>query len=138
MGLGATIVMGLFMDRIRRPQVVLAALFLLQCIGYLLLIRLSGSFLPALYTVVSGLSNVTVIYTIGVLRPYLFGREHIGAVSGALSVITLVGSALGPLPYGAAYDRFGGYSEILWVSAALPAVAAALALLIRRPVVGRH
>lgn len=132
-GLGATVLMGLFMDRIRRPQIVLAFLLATQCISYFLLIRLSGDALPYIYAVISGTAGATIIYTIGVLRPFLFGREHIGAVAGIMSVITLIGSALGPLPYGAAFDFFGGYREILMISATLPAAAAVAALMIRRP-----
>ena len=37
--------------------------------------------------------------------------------------------------YGAAFDFFGGYTEILMASAFLPAAAAVAALLIRRPAV---
>ena len=132
-GLGAMVLMGLFMDRIRRPQIVLALLMAVQCLSYVLLIRLSGNVLPYFYTVISGISGATIIYTIRVLRPFLFGREHIGAVAGIMSVITMVGSALGPLPYGAAFDFFGGYREILLISATLPAAAAVAALMIRRP-----
>lgn len=132
-GLGATVLMGLLMDRIRRPQIVLALLLAVQCVSYVLLIRLSGDVLPYFYAVISGTAGATIIYTIGVLRPFLFGREHIGAVAGIMSVITLIGSALGPLPFGAAFDFFGGYREILVISTTLPVAAAVAALMIRRP-----
>ena len=111
-----------------------ALLLVVQCVSYVLLIQLSGDVLPYFYTVVSGITGATVIYTIGVLRPFLFGREHIGAVTGIMSVITLIGSALGPLPFGAAFDFFGGYREILVISVTLPAAAAVAAVMIRRPV----
>lgn len=133
LGLGATVLMGLFMDRVKRPHVVLAVLSAVQCVGYLMLVSLSGTVLPYVYAVIAGVSSSTIIYTVGVMRPFLFGREHIGAVAGIMSVITVVGSALGPLPYGAAYDHFGGYTEILLLSALLPAAAAVAAVLIRHP-----
>jgi cyanate permease len=133
LGLGATIFLGLAIDRIKRPQFILAILSALQCLGYLLLIILAGSILPYVYTIVAGLSGSTSVYMIRFMSPFLFGRKHIGSISGIMSVIILAGSALGPLPYGAAYDFFGGYTEILLISALMPAVAAVASALIRRP-----
>lgn len=36
----------------------------------------------------------------------------------------VIGSALGPLPFGIAFDVFGGYNEILLISLILPTLAA--------------
>ncbi len=40
------------------------------------------------------------------------------------------GAAIGPLPFGMAFDRYDGYREILLASAVLTGLAAVLALLI--------
>jgi len=45
----------------------------------------------------------------------------------------VIGSALGPLPYGVAYDLFGGYSEALLASIAFPVVGVVAGLLAVKP-----
>jgi hypothetical protein len=83
---------------------------------------------------ISGVSEAIIMLSISVLRPFLFGRRYIGSVSGIMWIIVVVGSALGPLPIGAAYDILSGYREIILFTAVLPAVAAVLSLFIRKPV----
>jgi cyanate permease len=45
----------------------------------------------------------------------------------------VIGSALGPLPYGYAYDIFGGYTEALTVSMIFPILGMIAAFLAKPP-----
>ncbi len=45
----------------------------------------------------------------------------------------VIGSALGPLPYGFAYDVFGNYSQIIIASMLFPLLGLFAALLAKRP-----
>jgi MFS family permease len=47
---------------------------------------------------------------------HYFGRTHLGEIRGLTFVITIVGAALGPLPFGWAEDR-GGYGPVLLAGA---------------------
>ncbi len=67
------------------------------------------------------------------LKPYLFGRKYLGGISGVIAVLSVIGSAIGPLYFGAAFDATGGYTGTLLISSLFPAVAVAFALLIRKP-----
>jgi MFS family permease len=49
---------------------------------------------------------------------HYFGRKHAGEIRGTTFVITIVGAALGPLPFGWAAAH-GGYSPVLMVGAVL-------------------
>ncbi|SCY79727.1 hypothetical protein SAMN03080606_02530 [Alkaliphilus peptidifermentans DSM 18978] len=49
----------------------------------------------------------------GVLWPNYFGRKNLGSIRGITMTAMVIGSSLGPLPFGYAYDVFGGYKEIL-------------------------
>lgn len=69
----------------------------------------------------------------GVLWPAYFGRRHLGSIRGASMTAMVLASALGPLPFGLAYDLFGGYREIILVMLALPALGAAAAMLAPAP-----
>ena len=49
--------------------------------------------------------------------------------------VMVLGSAFGPLPFGAAFDYFGGYREILYLSLLLPVIASILSFGSPPPVV---
>jgi MFS family permease len=63
---------------------------------------------------------------------HYFGRQHAGEIRGLTFVITIVGAALGPLPFGWASAR-GGYLPVLAPGAMLCAIAAALNVMIKAP-----
>jgi cyanate permease len=46
----------------------------------------------------------------------------------------VIGSAFGPLPFGYAFDVFGGYTEILLASLLFPLVGIAFGYLAKKPV----
>jgi MFS family permease len=134
-GFAATVLVGLFLDRLKRPQFVLTAALAAQCASSVMLVFLSGTPMAYAFAVFAGVSEAVIILSVTVLRPFLFGRKYIGSVSGAMWVIVIVGSALGPLPIGAVYDILNGYREIVMITALLPAVGIVLSLLIRKPAV---
>jgi len=132
-GILATVAAGLFLDRFQHPQRFLAAVFLVQGAAWLMLLSLSGIAAAVVFSVLSGMSAALIMLIQKVLRPYLYGRMYLGGISGVFVVVGVIGSALGPLPFGAAYDRFGGYREILVASCVLPIVSAILSLFIKKP-----
>jgi MFS family permease len=69
----------------------------------------------------------------GVIWPDYYGRRHLSIIRGVTMMAGVIGSALGPLPYGVAYDLFGGYSEALLASIAFPVVGVAAGLLAVKP-----
>jgi len=58
---------------------------------------------------------------------------HLGKIRGSLSTITVAASGIGPFAMGFSYDRFGGYSEILWVFLAIMATMVFVGLLATKP-----
>lgn len=65
--------------------------------------------------------------------PRMFGRRHLGAINGIQMSVMVVGSAIGPALFALARSATGTYDAALWLSAALPAAAIALALRCERP-----
>ena len=63
---------------------------------------------------------------------HYFGRKHAGEIRGVTFVITIVGAALGPLPFGWAAAH-GGYFPVLAAGAVLCAIAIAANLLVYQP-----
>lgn len=64
---------------------------------------------------------------------HYFGRKHAGEIRGMTFVITIVGAALGPLPFGWAAAH-GGYFPVLAVGAGLCAIAMVANIVVDRPV----
>ncbi|MFZ5822992.1 MAG: MFS transporter [Bacillota bacterium] len=69
----------------------------------------------------------------GVLWPAYFGRRHLGSIRGVAMTAMVLASALGPMPFGIAYDLLGGYREIILLMMLLPALGAMAALLAPPP-----
>ncbi|MBE0635611.1 MFS transporter [Candidatus Bipolaricaulota bacterium] len=133
-GLITTVLAGLVLDRIRRHNLVLAVACLLQVIAFLLLAFLQTAPMATLYAVIGGMGGGLLAICIGVLGPNLFGRRYLGGILGVTAALNVVGSAIGPIIFGAAFDWLDGYREIIILSTLLPLLAGILALFIRKPV----
>ena len=68
-----------------------------------------------------------------VIWPEYFGRRYLSSIRGISMMAGVIGSALGPLPYGFAFDIFGGYKEALLISVIFPLLGALLALTAGKP-----
>lgn len=124
---------GLVLDRISHQHVVLALACMLQVAGLVMLTLINSDLTAFLYAIVSGISGALLSISVGVLKPNLFGRRYLGGILGVLVAINVVGSAIGPVIFGAAFDLLHGYQEVILVSCTLPLLAAVLSLLIRKP-----
>jgi len=65
----------------------------------------------------------------GVVWPDYFGRRYLSSIRGVTLMAGVIGSALGPLPFGFGYDLFGGYRQILIMSTVFPVLGVVAALL---------
>ena len=85
------------------------------------------------YGVVLGTATGLVGMAASVIWAQYFGRRHLGSIAGVASTLTVVGSALGPMPLGIARDLLGSYNAALTISAVLSVLMAAAALSVRKP-----
>ena len=95
----------------------------------LLVFATSGVHLWPLVTfaLLYGLSNGVITIVRGALPAQLFGREHYGAVSGALAVPQMFALASGPFLVALVWMATGGsYDRVLFVLSAVSAVGAGL------------
>lgn len=76
------------------------------------------------FAIVFGIANGLVTIVRGGLVPEVFGRTHIGRISGAMSAVGLVARAAAPWLAALLLGAVGGYREVLEVLAALGLVAA--------------
>jgi hypothetical protein len=53
------------------------------------------------------MSNAAIIFCVDALSPHLFSLRYIGGVAGVVFVVAVIGSALGPVIFGLAFDTIG-------------------------------
>ncbi|WP_416149116.1 MFS transporter [Salipaludibacillus sp. HK11] len=82
-----------------------------------------------LWGFIGGIERIVV----SMVFPDYFGRQHIGSIKGVATTVTVSASAFGPLPFGIAYDWFGGYQEILIFMMVFPALGIIASLMSPKP-----
>jgi sugar phosphate permease len=123
---------GLAADRVRVQWLVMA-MMVFQAIGFYGFAHLSDPWMRTVGVAGWGLSGgfFGPLTTVGI--PKLFGRAHLGAISGALMSVLTIGSALGPSALAVSKGWLGGYGPGLIGLCALSACAFALAPFARTP-----
>ncbi len=121
--------------------------WLVDRIGPMLVAALAGASQIVMYLTVGHLDvTLTLVFAVvgwGVAQgcfssltsaaiPRLFGRRHLGAISGVQMSAMVVGSAIGPALFALSRSLTDSYRPALWFSALVPAAALVLALLGRR------
>ena len=80
-----------------------------------------------------GFSAGFTMTTTAVIWPNYYGRAHIGSIRGIATAGMVAAAALGPLPFGIAFDLAGSYSTVILVFLAMPITCAISALLAHPP-----
>ncbi|MBT2639344.1 MFS transporter [Bacillus sp. ISL-39] len=132
-GFPVTLIAGPLLDRVK-VQYVLAGIFAGEIIFILVLLAADQTAIAIAFGVLWGISGGFERITLNYVWPSFFGRKSLGSIKGSAMTVTVLGSALGPLPFGLAYDYFAGYEEILLMSIILPVLGMAAALLAKKPV----
>jgi len=110
---------GVLVDRIP-VRLLLAVSLLLQAASLLLAQYLQGPAMAFLFGVILGTTLGLMATVQSVSWAKYFGRRYLGSIAGLGATIVIVGSALGPMPFGIARDWLGSYSLALSLSAVLP------------------
>lgn len=123
-----TFLAGYVVDRVKVHYVKsISFVFLLAAMAMLL--TSESRYALILFALVHGVFAVVDTVSTGVLWPNYFGRQHLGSIRSIAITAMVIGSALGPLPFGYAYDRFQGYTEILLFMMVFPVLAIVAAFL---------
>lgn len=131
-GFPVTFLAGYLLDKVR-VQWMLAAVFAGELVSIYLLKETHAFSTAILFAAVWGFMLGIERVTLSVVWPNYFGRQYLGSITGISMAVMVVGSALGPLPFGLFYDFFGGYEEILWGIMIFPFLGILAALLATPP-----
>ncbi|SMO56929.1 MFS transporter [Melghirimyces algeriensis] len=126
-GFPTTFAAGFAVDRYAVHRV-LAFVFLLQFVFLVLVLNVHSVTTAVLFAVFWGFCNGLEQIVLNAIWPQYFGRRYLGSIRGVAMTTTVISSALGPLPYGVAYDWFGGYTEVILATFAFPIVGFVAAL----------
>jgi MFS family permease len=130
--LPVTLVAGQVIDRV--PTRYLIALSQGGLVVSMVILLFANSMVGALvYGVLAGAISALQGISDGVIWPEYYGRGSLSSIGGVTMMAGVIGSALGPLPYGFAYDIFGNYSQIIIASMLFPLLGLFAALLAKRP-----
>ena len=80
-----------------------------------------------------GFSAGFTMTTTAVIWPNYYGRAHIGSIRGIATSGMVAAAALGPLPFGIAFDIAGSYSTVILLFLAMPVTCAIAAFFARAP-----
>jgi len=80
-----------------------------------------------------GLAIAIQNVSLNVLWPNYFGRNNLGSIRGAATVFMVLGSALGPLPFGLSYDLTGNYNYAIIGMIIFTLVTVGLSFFIKKP-----
>lgn len=102
-------------------------------IGISILYIANGVTTALVYGVFIGVMLGFHVVVNGVIWPYYYGRRSLASIKGVTMMVSVISSALGPLPSGLAFDIFGGYQEILGLSLIFPALGVIAAFFAIKP-----
>lgn len=123
---------GFLIDR-TRVKVILSFALLFQAMAMWAALLISSVEMSLLFGVTLGINFGLTHVAIGVLWARYFGREHLGKIQGTASTITVIGTAIGPVPFGMAKDLFNSYDWALFLLAFIPVGFAIAVLLFEKP-----
>ena len=119
-GLSSRLAGGFLIDRFR-PNLLLAASasFVGTAQVVLLLLRplQGGAFVVATFGIFLAIGSGLFMTASSVVNADYYGREHLGAISGVGTALVVLGSALGPFPFGLIKDTTGDFKLALVLGA---------------------
>lgn len=114
-----TFVAGFVLDKVK-VRYVKAANYAIYFMAILFLLVAKDTMFIVIYAVLQGAFNAFESVSNGVLWPNYFGTKNLGSIRSLTMTSSVIGSALGPLPFAFAYDLFGSYSLILVIMLVFP------------------
>jgi len=130
-GIFGRIAIGFISDRIG-SKLALSACLSLGTLALIWLLFANEIWMFYLYAVLQGLSFASVVTLLPVLPAELFGLKSLGVMIGALTVVGIIGEAIGPVLAGSIFDITGSYRLAFLISVAMCAAAVILSLVLLR------
>jgi MFS family permease len=128
---------GYVIDRVN-PRLLMVVNQSVLLIGMSILYLANGLSTALIYGLVIGTMLGFHIVVSGIIWPYYYGRRSLTSIRGVTMMVSVISSAIGPLPFGLAFDIFGGYQEILRLALIFPSLGVIAAFFAKKPTKHTH
>ncbi len=123
---------GFIVERVKVHRM-LSLTFAISIATPLLLIYAHSYSVVIVFAIAWGIAQGFMNIPMGIIWPNYYGRQHLGSIQSVTHAAGVIGSALGPIQFGWAYDQFGSYTGVLVFSSFIWAMGAALAFFAAPP-----
>lgn len=130
---GFTLVAGWLVNRVKPGYLIVTQMLGLMLVSALA-INMPTPALLLLYAAAFGIAMGVGSVFDGSVWVTLYGRQHQGAIRGFVATVTVIGTAIGPVVFGLAFDNLGSYTAALWLGVVLTFAAIVAALIVKKPV----
>lgn len=131
-GIPMPLASGLITEKVK-TNYLLTAIFVIELI-LLLMLLVTGSVMMAIaFGTLWGVANGLERIGLNVIWPEYFGRKYIGSINGVGMTMGVLGSALGPLPFGLGFDLFQSYTPVLIFTLVFPVIGLVCSLIAKKP-----
>jgi MFS family permease len=127
-GLAATLLVGYLIDRLDRPRLLVVTSMCLLALSLAWATVATPGWSAWAYGALMGAASNAIRALEAALTPRMFGTDHLGAIRGVMTALSVASTAAGPLIFALVYDATGSYTAILLASLALPLAVAIAAL----------
>ncbi|MEC9140441.1 MAG: MFS transporter [Chloroflexota bacterium] len=132
LALSSMFVSGILSDKIpNRYLLVISQLGL--AIAMLWVITIEADWQAYIFGALLGFSAGFAMATTAVIWPNYYGRAHIGSIRGVATSGMVAAAALGPLPFGIAFDITGSYTLVILLFLSMPVTCGIAAMLAMPP-----
>ncbi len=128
--LPVTLLGGWLVDTIP-PMVVAGVMSLAQIVMYLAVPNLASAGWAVVAIVAWGIAQGCYAPLTSAAVPRLFGRTHLGSISGLQMSVMVIGSAIGPALFALVETTLGSYERALWISLVMPVTGVIVAVVSR-------
>lgn len=127
-----TFIAGFLLDKIKL-QYATAFICVLEFIGLIVLLFSTSIYTAVIFAVFHGTASGIQSVCGGIVWPNYYGMNHLGSIRGLVMTVTVVASALGPIPFGIIFDLTGTYTLAIVLMMFLPVIGFLFALLSSKP-----
>ncbi|MFA9557253.1 MFS transporter [Evansella sp. AB-rgal1] len=132
-GIPMTLVSGFLTEKVK-TNYLLTAIFVIEIILLFLLIFVTNYSLAIAFGLLWGIAGGLERIGLTIILPNYFGRRYIGSINGFGVTMGVIGSSLGPLPFGVGFDLFNSYTPVLLGILIFPVIGVVCSLIAKKPV----
>ncbi|MDW2797213.1 MFS transporter [Clostridium boliviensis] len=127
-----TLISGKFMDGVKQHHVA-AVISMIELAALLVLFFTDSLPMAIVFAVLHGTATGLQSINNGVVWSNYFGTLYLGSIRGISMVGNVISSAVGPLPFGILFMKFGNYNAVLLLMMVLPVIGFLIALFSKKP-----